>query len=84
MHGEAGEIYNIGSGYSLSNLELAKLICKSMGVSEDIISYVQDRPGHDYRYSVTSSKVFQLKETANSFDQNIEEVINWYMSNPKW
>jgi dTDP-glucose 4,6-dehydratase len=84
MHGEAGEIYNIGSGYSLSNFELAKLICKSMGVSEDIISYVQDRPGHDYRYSVTSSKVFRLKETENYFDQNIEEVINWYVNNPKW
>ena len=84
-HGKAGEIYNIGSGHSLSNFELAKLICKNMGVSEDMISYVKDRPGHDFRYSITSSKVFQLEEkTVNSFDQDIEEVIKWYINNSDW
>ena len=83
--GKAGEIYNIGSGHSLSNLELAKHICKSMGASTDAISHVTDRPGHDFRYSIVSSKITQLeRKELISFDQNIEDVIDWYVNNPKW
>jgi dTDP-glucose 4,6-dehydratase len=85
INGEAGEIYNIGSGYSLSNLELAKLVCKNMGVSEDIISYVQDRPGHDYRYSIDSSKLTALNIVIGmEFELGLRQTIDWYKANLNW
>lgn len=57
QHGKLGEIYNISSGNEITNLELAKKILKIMDKSESLIEFVEDRPGHDLRYSLDSSKL---------------------------
>lgn len=83
--GKPGEIYNIGTGSHLSNNDLADEIIEIIGVSDEVKSYVADRKGHDFRYSVNSRKIeslgFQQKFT---FKQGLEETIDWYMRNPKW
>ena len=58
--GESGEIYNIGSGESLTNLKIAKLLVETFGKGPDQIEFVQDRLGHDFRYALNSKKIFDL------------------------
>jgi dTDP-glucose 4,6-dehydratase len=86
MKGKAGEIYNIGGGQELTNLELAKQILSAMNKTESEIEYVQDRKGHDLRYSVDWSKA--LKEIGYSpqvnFAEGLLETINWYEENESW
>ena len=86
LRGKAGEIYNIGGGRELTNLELTSIILNEMKLGEEMITRVQDRAGHDRRYSVNWSKIkselgYQPKI---SFENGIREVINWYKSNPSW
>jgi len=83
-HGVAGNIYNIGSGEHFTNLEIAKLIIELLGVSENMINFVQDRAGHDFRYSLNSNKIIrelgfnpQIK-----FLSGLMETINWYKKHP--
>jgi dTDP-glucose 4,6-dehydratase len=84
-NGEPGEIYNIGSGKHLSNLELAEIICEFMGLGKDSISHVQDRPGHDFRYSVNSSKISQISEFANlPFESGLRKTLIWHKENLNW
>jgi len=84
--GRSGEIYNIGGGVELSNLEITKKLLKIMGKSESEIDYVQDRKGHDFRYSVDWSK--SLNELGYSpkikFEDGIEQVARWYVENTSW
>jgi len=84
--GRTGEIYNIGGGVELSNLEITKKLLKIMGKSESEIDYVQDRKGHDFRYSVDWSK--SLNELGYSpkidFEEGIAQVARWYVENPSW
>ncbi len=84
--GKPGEIYNLGGGKELSNLELTQLILKHFGFSDNMIEYVPDRPGHDLRYSLDCSK---SKETlgykvATSFEDGLTSTLNWYSSNIDW
>ena len=83
--GEPGEIYNIGSGTELSNNELARGLLEITGTKLDSITYVPDRKGHDFRYSVNSQKIgrlgFQPKIT---FREGLIDTINWYKNNPDW
>jgi dTDP-glucose 4,6-dehydratase len=83
--GLPGEIYNIGTGEHLSNNDLASSIIKTMKCNNDMKSYVADRKGHDFRYSVDSKKIESLgfSKTVN-FDLGLKETINWYVSNPNW
>jgi len=86
MKGKAGEIYNIGGGLELTNLELTKQILSAMNKTESEIEYVQDRKGHDLRYSVDWSKA--QKEIGYSpqvnFAEGLLETINWYQENESW
>jgi dTDP-glucose 4,6-dehydratase len=84
--GAAGEIYNIGGGTELSNLELTNQILKKMGRNEDSIEFVEDRKGHDLRYSVDISKISEQLGYKPMVDWNtgLEETIEWYHKNEAW
>ena len=84
--GKAGEIYNIGGGLELTNLELAKQILSAMNKSESEIEYVQDRKGHDLRYSVNCSKANKEIEyyPKVKFTDGLLETIKWYVENEEW
>jgi dTDP-glucose 4,6-dehydratase len=77
--GEDGEIYNVGSGTELQNIELVKSILDSLDASEDLIDFVDDRPGHDQRYALDSTKVETLGWTPETpFEQGLEKTIEYY------
>ena len=83
--GEPGEIYNIGTGSHLSNNDLATEIINVMGLDDSMKSYVPDRPGHDFRYSVDSRKVEALGfERKVDFKDGLKANIDWYSNNPGW
>ena len=84
--GRAGEIYNIGGGTELTNVELTMKILEAMGAGEDMIKRVADRKGHDQRYSVDISKIHnELGYSPQvSFDQGLAETIDWYRTNEDW
>jgi dTDP-glucose 4,6-dehydratase len=84
-HGENGEVYNIGSGNLISNLELAELICDLENYDLKNISFVTDRKGHDFRYSLDSNKLRIFHETKpNSLMGDLEETIGWYKNNTNY
>jgi len=84
--GKAGEVYNIGGGTELTNVELTHKILEAMGVGEEFIQPVEDRKGHDLRYSVDISKI--NKELGYSpqvnFEEGLIQTINWYKNNEAW
>lgn len=83
--GKIGQIYNVAAGNEKANLELTKLILKMMEKSPDLIEYVQDRPGHDRRYSLDSSKIRSLGwQPKYQFQQALKETISWYKDNQQW
>ena len=83
--GTPGEIYNIGTGSHLSNNDLASLLINAMGSHNGMKSYVADRKGHDYRYSVDSSKINSLGyENEMNLSKGLRETIDWYLNNPNW
>jgi len=78
-NGDPGEVYNIGSGEELSNLEVTGRILNELGKSEDLIEFVEDRPGHDRRYSVECEKIRDLDWSPNwTFDQGLKETVDYY------
>lgn len=83
--GSPGEIYNIGTGTHLSNNHLASTIIEIMGLDEQMKSYIEDRKGHDFRYSVDSGKISKLgfKQGKNLTD-GLKETIAWYLANEHW
>ena len=84
--GVAGEIYNIGGGTELSNLELTNQILEKMGKNEDSIEFVEDRKGHDLRYSVDISKISDqlgYKPMVN-WESGLGETVEWYRENEAW
>lgn len=84
--GKAGEIYNIGGGTELTNLGLTKKILNLMSKDDSSIDYVEDRKGHDLRYSVDISKISQelgYKPKIN-LETGLQETINWYLANEAW
>jgi len=83
--GEPGVLYNIGAGTELSNLELAQRIVALVGVSDDLIAFVPDRPGHDFRYGVTAARLRGLGwEPTIGFDEGLAATVEWYRSNREW
>ena len=84
--GKPGNIYNIGGGRELTNRELTDVILSKMGHNETSVEYVQDRLGHDLRYSVNHEKI--SKELGYhpqvSFEVGIEQTIDWYKNNESW
>jgi dTDP-glucose 4,6-dehydratase len=85
-HGEPGEVYNIGSGNEMSNIEIVKKILSILGKDENLISFVEDRPGHDMRYSLDSSKIRTSLgwKPKHRFEEAIEKTVAWYKNNEKW
>jgi dTDP-glucose 4,6-dehydratase len=85
VKGNPGEIYNIGTGSHLSNNDLADNILLLMNFDNDMKSYVEDRLGHDFRYSVNSTKIGSLGFTLQiPFKFGLMETVNWYVSNSSW
>jgi len=84
--GKIGEVYNIGGNNEKANIEIVKLIIKTIGKSEDLITYVKDRPGHDRRYAIDNTKITsQLGwKPSYTFEQGMKETIQWYLDNQKW
>ncbi|MBU1149055.1 dTDP-glucose 4,6-dehydratase [Patescibacteria group bacterium] len=83
--GQVGEIYNIGTGWEKSNMEITSLILRLLQKDEKMIKYVKDRPGHDWRYSVNSNKLRKIGwQPAFTFADAMKLTISWYKHNIKW
>jgi dTDP-glucose 4,6-dehydratase len=83
--GTPGETYNIGSDNELSNIELTRAILKNMGLGEDRIEFVADRPGHDFRYALDFSKLQKLGFSPRyNVHDGLKQTIDWYQSNEAW
>lgn len=85
--GKDGETYCVGGlSEDINNLEVAKKIIKELGVKEDMIEFVKDRPGHDRRYSIDFTKIKNELgwQPLHSFDQWLTQTIEWYKTNPDW
>lgn len=85
-HGRNGEVYNLGGHSERTNLEVVKTILKQLGKSENLITFVTDRPGHDLRYAIDSTK--SEKELGwnrtYTFEEGIKETVDWYVNNQEW
>lgn len=78
-----GETYNIGSGVEMTNLQMVNQVCDILQKGHDLILFVKDRPGHDFRYSIDCSKIKQLNwSTQFNFEQGINKCVQWYINNP--
>jgi dTDP-glucose 4,6-dehydratase len=84
--GKSGEIYNIGGGRELNNLEITDLILTAMGADKSSIEFVEDRKGHDLRYSVDWTKINRELgyEPKVTFEVGLEQTVNWYKNNEAW
>lgn len=83
--GIPGEIYNIGGGTELTNLEITRKILEQLGKDETSIQYVGDRKGHDFRYSLSSDKLHSLGwQPRFTFDEALEHTIRWYKEQEWW
>ena len=84
-NGQIGEVYNIGGGTELTNIELTRAILGIMHKPESLIEYVKDRPGHDKRYGLDSSKLRALGWSPRyNFQEALENTVEWYKNNEKW
>lgn len=86
MNGRPGEIYNIGGGRELENLEITNLILQAMNVDESQIEYVEDRKGHDFRYSVDWTKIHRELgyQPEVQFEDGLLTTIEWYKNHSDW
>lgn len=86
MNGRSGEVYNIGGGRELTNNEITTLILEAMGADESSIEYVEDRKGHDLRYSVDWTKINRELgyQPQVKFEDGLRETIQWYRDNELW
>ena len=84
--GQPGEIYNIGSGRPVTNLEIVRRLLRIMGRPEDLIEFVEDRPGHDRRYALDTSKIRGDLgwEPAVGLDAGLTQTVHWYCTHPAW
>lgn len=85
-NGQAGEVYNIGGNNEKTNIEIVKLILKYLGKPDTLIRYVKDRPGHDKRYAIDSSKIKATLgwQPQYTFEDAIKTTIEWYLKNVNW
>ena len=85
-HGRIGEVYNAGGHQELPNIEVARRILAALGKSESLLTYVKDRPGHDRRYAIDSSKLENELgwKPQITFDDGLPETIAWYRGNTSW
>jgi dTDP-glucose 4,6-dehydratase len=82
---KAGEIVNIGSGNEVPNIDVAKLILKHMKKPESLIKYVDDRPGHDFRYSLIWDRIRKMGwKPKMKFEDGLKKTVDWYVANQQW
>ncbi len=83
--GQLGEAYNVGGSNERTNLHITKAILSILGKPESLIKYVEDRPGHDQRYSIDCSKLNALGwKPRHDFDEALEKTVKWYVENGAW
>jgi len=84
--GKIGEIYNVGSNQERRNIDVVKNILKLLHKNEDLIEFVKDRPGHDFRYSLGTTKIKNELgwEAKTTFEEGIEKTVKWYIENMAW
>ena len=84
--GEAGEIYNISAGNELRNIDIVTSILDMLSKPRDLLHFVEDRPGHDIRYCLDSSKIRSRLgwKPRYSFTEGLKETVNWYLENKYW
>ena len=84
--GVPGEVYNIGAGQERHNLDVARAILKILGRKESLITFVDDRPGHDRRYSIDATKIQKTLgwKPTKAFEKTLPSVIDWYLKNQWW
>ena len=84
--GRVGEVYNVGGHNEMKNIDIIRLICRELGKPESLITYVEDRKGHDLRYAIDPAKIHNdlgwLPET--KFSEGIIKTIRWYIDNREW
>jgi dTDP-glucose 4,6-dehydratase len=85
-NGEPGEIYNIAGGNEIENVKLVNMILDVMEKSKDLVEFVEDRPGHDVRYSLDCTKIEKELgwRPSHSFSEALKETVNWYLKNEHW
>ena len=85
-NGKKGEIYNIGGNNEWTNINIVKLLIKSLHKDENLIEFVEDRPGHDRRYAIDNTKISRELGwyPKYTFENGIKETISWYQTHPKW
>jgi dTDP-glucose 4,6-dehydratase len=86
QRGKAGEVYNVSAGNEIPNIEIAKKILDLLDKPESLITFVEDRPGHDVRYSLDSTKTRSTLEWQPkfSFNESLESTVRWYVENEQW
>jgi dTDP-glucose 4,6-dehydratase len=83
--GEPGAIYNVGGDNERHNIDMTRLILRLLGKPESLIRFVADRPGHDRRYGLDSSKIRALGwKTSGDLDTLMEQTVRWYQQNAWW
>jgi len=83
--GERGQIYNIAGGNERENIDIAKEILLRLSLPETMIEHVEDRPGHDYRYSLNCDRVNRLGWKPHvDFGEGLQKAIDWYTTNQWW
>ncbi len=84
--GKIGEVYNVGGNNEMRNIDIVKMICQQLKKPESLITYVQDRKGHDMRYAINSEKIQRELgwKPEVSFMDGIKSTIDWYLNNKQW
>ena len=83
--GQLGEVYNIGTGFEKTNMETTRFILRELGLGDEMIEYVKDRPGHDLRYAINSQKLRGLGwQPSVSWEEGLRRTISWYKENGDW
>jgi dTDP-glucose 4,6-dehydratase len=84
--GKIGEVYNIGGNNEYRNIDIVRLIIRTIGKPDGLIAFVKDRPGHDRRYAMDASKIIRDLgwSPAHTCERGVGETIEWYMNNQSW
>ena len=84
--GRAGEVYNVGGHNEMRNIDIVRLICRELGKPESLITYVEDRKGHDLRYAIDPGKIQRELgwRPETGFDEGIRRTVQWYLDNRPW
>ncbi len=83
--GKPGEVYNVAGGNECENIEITRRVLKELGKPETLVRFVDDRPGHDRRYSLDASKLSRLGfSSVTPFESGLTETIRWYRDHEEW